>query len=65
MSVCFDFDFRLKCTKSKQITVEELYLDLEDLKQSKSNWWGEGGGSHSLHKEPIRCISDFVAVLCE
>ena len=56
--------------KSKQLIVEGLYLDLEDLKQSKSDrrkeerkekgGWGRGGGlkkSYSLHKEHIGCIS--------
>ena len=37
------FNFRLKCRK-KSIIVEELYLNLEDLKQSKSDrGWGGGG----------------------
>ena len=72
---CLLGSFRSKCrrktkTKNKQLIVETLYLDLKDLKQSKSDRSGgrkrEGGGggggggggraSYSLLKEPIGCI---------
>ena len=63
---------RKKEEKSKQLIVQELHLDLKDIKQSKSDagwgWgggWGGGGGVKqkdkgepcSLLKKPIGCIT--------
>ena len=43
------FNFRSKCREKNSVIVEELYLDLEDLKQGKSD--REGGGGERKKKK--------------